>query len=186
MDAFKLDLSKDATRTSFVRQLRASLGEVNWQTIELVARRAGIQNDRHYHSAGDVFKLVDGLDIDSATQEHMRAVYTILAEAEAQVHGSSVNEVHFHEVGRASGILNTLVICRAFVVLDAWVIRSTPVQTGEGTVECAHGTMSIPTPATRAILGHDIPLCSYRLQGELCTPTSAALIRHFVTEFVSG
>ena len=113
----------------------------------------------------------------------MRGVYAILAEAEASVHGCSVEETHFHEVGNASGIRNALAICTAFYVLAPTRITATPVQTGQGTVQCAHGLMDIPAPATAAIL-EGIPRATPALEGELCTPTSAAIIKQYVQEFV--
>ena len=69
------------------------------------------------------------------------------------------------------------------LVLSGDRIAATPVQVGSGTVTCAHGELPIPAPATAAILDSGIPVCAERLDGERCTPTSAALIKHFVDEF---
>jgi hypothetical protein len=109
-----------------------------------------------------------------------------LAQAESHVHKTPVEETHFHEVGNGLSILNALSIAAAFYVLEPSYVRATPVQTGCGTVEAAHGIMDIPAPATAAILETGIPTVSADrlLDGELCTPTSAALIKHFVQEFV--
>ena len=99
------------------------------------------------------------------------------------MHGCAIDETHFHEVGNGEAIFNTLLICSAFAYLHPDHVAATSVQTGSGQVECAHGLMDIPAPATAAILATGIPVCDEKLPGELCTPTSAAIIKHFVDEF---
>lgn len=183
MDVFKLDLLHDATRRSLENQLQRALSEEEWECIKLTTEHAGIRPHEHYHSAQDVFELIDGLNVSDRVKGHLKDVYSILAEAEAKVHGTTVDMVHFHEVGNAEGISNALLICLAFDLLGAPVVRATAVQVGKGTIDCAHGTMTIPAPATKAILESGIPQCTEHLPGELCTPTSAALIKHFVDEF---
>lgn len=183
MDVFMLDLLRDATRRSLEDQLHSALGEEEWERIKFVAERAGIRLHEHYHSAQDIFELIDGLNVADRIKGHLKDVYSILAEAEAKVHGTTVDEVHFHEVGNASGIANALLICLAFDSLNAQTVCATAVQVGQGTVDCAHGIMTIPAPATKAILESGIPVCPEHFPGELCTPTSAALIKHFVDEF---
>ena len=113
----------------------------------------------------------------------MRAIYTILAEAEAVAHGCAVEQTHFHEVGDGSRIRNTLLVCLAVEDTGAKRIVATVAQTGQGEVECAHGTLSIPAPATSAIIARGIPVSERTLPGERMTPTSAAMILHFVDEF---
>ncbi|MFR8047243.1 MAG: nickel insertion protein, partial [Eggerthella lenta] len=109
-----------------------------------------------------------------------RAVYRILAEAEAAAHGCTVEETHFHEVGNGEALRNVLAICLAVEALDPDEIAATRVQTGSGTVRCAHGELPSPAPATAAIIARGIPTCERKLEGERCTPTSAAVILHFV------
>ena len=177
-----LDLTKSATRKSIADQLRAKLGESGWASATSEAMRAGVPK-RHHHGIVELRETIDSLAVSQAVKDHLRAVYEILAEAEAQVHGCAVDETHFHEVGNGEAILSALVICSAFTHLDPDYIMATPVQTGSGQVECAHGVMDIPAPATAAILASGIPTCPEKLPGELCTPTSAAIIKHFVQEF---
>lgn len=139
--------------------------------------------DHHCHNVVEVNETVDALDVPEKVKDSLHGVYGILAAAEAQVHGCEVSETHFHEVGNASGIRNALAICAAFYVLDPSRVVATAVQPGQGEIECAHGTLSIPAPATAAILSTGIPLAEDRLPGERCTPTSAALIKYFVDSF---
>lgn len=176
------DFTKSATRQSIIDQLKANIADAEWAAGMTDAMRAGVPK-RHHHGIVEVRETIDGLRASQAVKDHMRAVYEILAAAEAQVHECAVDETHFHEVGNGEAILNTLVICIAFTQLHPESITATPVQTGSGKIECAHGLMDVPAPATAAILATGVPTCDEKLPGELCTPTSAAIIKHFVQEF---
>ena len=176
------DFTKGARSADILSQVRAKLDDASWAAITMEAAKAGVPKG-HHHGIVEVRRTIDGLRTGSAVKEDLRAVYEILAQAEAQVHGCAVDETHFHEVGKGEAILNTLTICLAISYLHPDFISASPVQTGSGQVECAHGRMDIPAPATAAILATGIPTCAEKLEGELCTPTSAAIIKHFVQEF---
>lgn len=104
-------------------------------------------------------------------------------DAESQVHGRPVDQVHFHEVGSMDAIADVTAICYLIDKLKVDRIVASPVHVGRGTVRCAHGILPVPAPAT-AILLKDIPIYSKELiEGELCTPTGAALLKTFATEF---
>ena len=87
-------------------------------------------------------------------------------------------------MGNAAGIRNALAICTGMFVLAPETVKATAVQVGKGKITCAHGLMDIPAPATKAIIDRGIPVYAIRLEGERCTPTSAAIIKHFVQEFI--
>ena len=177
-----LDFTKDARRASIIEQLRAKTGEEGWATVSADAMAAGVPK-KHHHGIVEVRETIASLRASDSVKSHLAEIYEILASAEAQVHGCAVDETHFHEVGNGEAILNTLMICCAFSYLHPDYIVASPVQTGSGQVECAHGLMDIPAPATAAILATGIPTCEEKLPGELCTPTSAAIIKHFVDEY---
>lgn len=178
----KLELAQDATRAQLLDQLLAFMTPDQRTQFDYILNHTVIP-DKHHHTIAEVNESIDGMTVEDALKENMRAVYAILAHAEAKVHGCTVEDTHFHEVGNASGIRNALAICTAFYVLSPDNIEATSVQTGYGKVKCAHGLMDIPTPATKVIL-KGIPLANPLLEGELCTPTSAAIIKHYVQEFV--
>ncbi|MBQ3302267.1 MAG: DUF111 family protein [Eggerthellaceae bacterium] len=179
------DFTDAATRKSIVSQLGALLDENTWAQVSKAADDACFDKD-HYHDIGEVHAAIDALAVGEEVKADMHGVYDVLAQAESQVHGCPVEHTHFHEVGNASGLRNTLLVCLAFDALRPFdgPVTATPVQTGSGKVECAHGLMDIPSPATAAILSTGIPVCEQKLEGELCTPTSAAIIKHFIEEFV--
>ena len=178
------DFTKDATRASILNQLRAKIDDAAWAAITTEAMKAGVPKG-HHHGIVEVRQTIDSLRVSRKVKEDLLGVYEILAKAEAQVHGCAVDETHFHEVGEGKAILNALIICSAICHLHPDYIVATPVQTGSGKIECAHGLMDIPAPATAAILETGIPTTEEKLEGELCTPTSAAIIKHFVQEFVN-
>lgn len=176
-----LDLHERATRQHLLDTLLDAMDEETTAAFNDVMAHAVVP-DKHHHSIVEVRQTIDALAVPDKVKEDLRAVYEILANAEAKVHGCPVEETHFHEVGNASGIRNALAICAAFYVLAPDAVTATPIQQGKGEVECAHGVLSLPAPATAAIL-EGLPVAEERLQGERVTPTSAALIRHFVTSF---
>ena len=179
----RLDLSRDARRNSILTQVREAFDVSEKEEYAHIC--SSIQLPAcHNKNVAAVYEAIGGQDLDESIQSHARAVYGILAEAEASVHGCSIEHTHFHEVGTASALNNALCICAAFSVLKPHRVEATPVQTGSGYVECSHGTLSIPAPATAAILARGVPRAHELLEGELCTPTSAALILYFVDTFI--
>ena len=182
MDTLRLELDHDATRQNIRAQLFARLdAEVQEGIRGAVDSLAS--SDGHCHGLPEVLEAIDNLDIDGAAKEDARAVYRILNEAEASVHGCAPDETHFHEVGNHEAIANVLAICLAIRALSPKRIVATRVQTGQGKVRCAHGLLDIPAPATAAILARGIPTTREKRDGEWCTPTSAAIIAHFIDEF---
>lgn len=182
MDLY-FDFCENATRGSILGQVRIRLTpEAGTELDERVAKLD--VPERHHANLAAILETIDGLAVSEEVRAHMRAIYRILTEAEATVHETTVEAAHFHEVGRAAGIRNVAEICLAIEAVAPERIFSTPVQAGFGTVECAHGTLPLPAPATAVILDSGVPTCVERLKGERCTPTSAAIIKHYVDEFV--
>lgn len=178
-----LDLRESATRASILNQVRARLDDAVSVAVHAAVASAGLPV-RHQRDIDEVNESIDELAVSGRVKADMRAIYGILARAEAEVHGCPVERTHFHEVGRPEGLRNVALICLALEALDPSRITATAVQVGSGTVVCDHGTLDVPAPATAAILAQGIPVCEERLEGELCTPTSAAVLKHFVQEFV--
>lgn len=183
MPTLHLDLSKDATRRSILADVRSRLSVEQQGQLDKAVEEAGVP-ERHHHDIGEVNATIDALAVSDKVKADMRSIYDILAHAEATVHECSVEHTHFHEVGNGEAIRMVCELCLAIELLAPGRITATPVQTGSGTVVCAHGELPIPAPATKAILDRGIPTCSVLGEGELCTPTSAAVIKHFVEEFV--
>jgi uncharacterized protein (TIGR00299 family) protein len=110
------------------------------------------------------------------------AVYTIIGEAESTVHGGSLETVHLHELGTLDAIVDIVGCCLLVDMLGLTDITASPVHVGSGFVRCDHGILPIPAPATAEIL-KGVPRYGGQIVGELCTPTGAALLKHFVMRF---
>ena len=115
-------------------------------------------------------------------QKDILAVYQIIAEAESQVHGVPMTDIHFHEVGTMDAVADVAAVCMLMNELKPERVVASPVHVGSGQVKCAHGILPVPAPATALIL-QDVPIYSGEIKGELCTPTGAALLKYFVNEF---
>lgn len=131
---------------------------------------------------GDVLALVAGADLQPGVADHASAVFTALAEAEAAVHGTGVDDVHFHEVGALDAIADIVGACAGFVDLRLTALHCSPVAVGSGTVRTAHGELSVPAPAVARLLS-GVATYAGPVTTELCTPTGAALLRHWVTDW---
>ena len=139
----------------------------------------------HHHHSGlhDVEHIVrDHLALPEKVREDVLAVYALIAEAESHVHGVPVSEIHFHEVGTMDAVADITAVCLAMHELAVDEVVVSPVHVGSGQVKCAHGILPVPAPATAYLL-KDVPIYGGAVEGELCTPTGAALLRHFATRF---
>jgi len=139
----------------------------------------------HHHHSGlhDIEHIVTGhLSLSEKVREDVLAVYRLIAEAESNAHGVPVSEIHFHEVGTMDAIADVTAVCLLMERLRPEKIVVSPIHVGSGQVRCAHGILPVPAPATAYIL-RDAPVYSGSIRGELCTPTGAALLKHFATGF---
>ena len=139
-------------------------------------------HDHHHGSMSEIRSIVSGLPIPTMVKLDIMAVYEEIARAESHVHGVPVDQIHFHEVGSMDAVADITSVCMLMYELDVDQVIASPVHVGSGQVRCAHGILPVPAPATAHIL-REIPIYGGSIKGELCTPTGAALLKHFVTEF---
>ena len=137
----------------------------------------------HAHtSLQDIARLVHALPIPEQVRNDIQAVYELIAGAESAVHGRPVYEIHFHEVGTLDAVADVTAVCLLMHELAPEQIVVSPVHVGSGQVRCAHGILPVPAPATAYLL-RDVPIYGGQIRGELCTPTGAALLKHFAGRF---
>lgn len=137
----------------------------------------------HTHrSMTDIEHLVRSLAVNDKVRADIIEVYTLIALAESRAHGKPVPDIHFHEVGTMDAVADITAVCMLIDELRPERILASPVHVGSGQVRCAHGVLSVPAPATAWIL-RGVPIYGGAVQGELCTPTGAALLKHFVSDF---
>jgi len=134
---------------------------------------------RHLHH---ITAMIDGSTLTSRQKELATRIFRKLAEAEAKVHGSTIEKVHFHEVGAVDSIADIVGAAIGFDLLGIERIICSPIPTGHGYVEIAHGRCSIPAPATGELL-RGILLAPLDVEGELTTPTGAAIVAALANDF---
>ena len=141
----------------------------------------------HTHAEGhgpsrtyaEVVELVEGLDLPAPVRTDALAIFELLGEAEASVHGTELDDTHFHEVGADDAIADIVGACLLLDDLDVDRVVTTPLSTGGGTVEMSHGTYPVPTPAVVEIAERaDWSLRGGPVDRELLTPTGAAILAH--------
>ncbi len=143
----------------------------------------GAGHHHHHHATpGHIGELLDSLPLPEEVRRRARRVYDAIAQAEAKAHGCPVGDVHFHEVGALDAVADVAGVCYALYLLAPERIVVSPIHVGSGTVRCAHGVMPVPAPATANLLS-GVPVYGGTVQGELCTPTGAALLTSFADAY---
>lgn len=140
------------------------------------------EHHHHHSSMNDIEHIVDSLKISDDVKKDVMAVYKQIAEAESHAHGVPVTDIHFHEVGTMDAVADITAVCMLMNELAPDRVIVSPVNVGKGHVHCAHGILPVPAPATAHIL-MGVPTYSGHISGELCTPTGAALLKHFADKF---
>jgi uncharacterized protein (TIGR00299 family) protein len=135
----------------------------------------------HRHLS-DITRMIDASKLSDRQQALARQIFARIGQAEALVHGTSVEKVHFHEVGAVDSIADIVGNAIAWDLLGIERLHSTPVPTGHGTIQIAHGATSIPAPATAELL-KGIPLRVADIPFELTTPTGAAILAELAADF---
>ena len=150
--------------------------------------KATVKQTRHEHAhrhLSDIKKIVLDSNLDSKVKDLSMKIFTIIAEAEAKVHGISVEKVHFHEVGAIDSIIDVVGAAICFNALNVDAMFVSPVELGGGFVKCAHGKLPVPAPATAEII-KGIPVTKGGVDFEATTPTGAAIIAAFGAHFGSN
>ena len=142
----------------------------------------GHHHEHHHHGKGPFPKELEAVAEKLDCPNDIQKVYELLAEAEAKVHGKDVSEIHFHEVGMKDALIDIASVVYLMNKLKVDKVVVSPVNVGFGKVKCAHGILPVPAPAT-AELVKGIPTYAGRFEGELLTPTGAALLKYYADEF---
>lgn len=136
---------------------------------------------RHF---SDIKKMIESAECKESVKANAIKSFEIIAEAESKVHGIDIEEVHFHEIGAVDTIIDLLGVSIALDDLGIEKISSNIVPLGTGFINAAHGLMPLPAPATLKIL-HNIPVNKLDVEGELVTPTGAAILKTYVSDFTN-
>lgn len=140
------------------------------------------EHHHHHTHMSDIGNIIGGLNVSDKVKADALAVYGLIAEAESKAHGKPVTDIHFHEVGTMDAVADIVGVCVLLEKISPDKIVVSPLATGFGQVKCAHGILPVPAPATASII-EGIPTYSGDVEGELLTPTGAALLKHFADTF---
>jgi len=184
-----IDLGID--KTYLINELN-KLNLDGWELIVQKDQRHGIQGtkvtvkqtrDEHVHRhLSDIEKIINDSTLNDKTKDISRKIFMKIAQAEATVHGISIDHVHFHEVGAIDSIIDVVgaAICFNFLKVDA--VHVSTVELGGGFVTCDHGKLPVPAPATAEII-KGIPVKKDGVDFEATTPTGAAILATLGTDF---
>ena len=142
------------------------------------------EHHHYYTGMNEIRRIIEKFHVSDKVKQDVKAVYETIAEAESHAHGCPVEEIHFHEVGSMDAVTDVTAVCLLLEKLAPEQILVSPIHVGSGQVRCAHGILPVPAPATAHIL-RGVPTYGGEVRGELCTPTGAALLKHFAARFCS-
>ena len=146
--------------------------------VEVITKE--VNSHRHL---SDIYDIIDKSSLNEFVKNKSKEIFMVIAKAEAKVHGTTIDKIHFHEVGAIDSIVDVVSACILVDLLGKDKIYSTSVPVGSGFVKCDHGLMPVPAPATIEIL-KDVPIKLNTVKGECTTPTGAAIIKTLCNEFV--
>lgn len=156
-------------------------------TMDIGGEVEGEEHTRHEHhhhehaSVSKIYGVIDALPLPERVRRDAKAVYAMIAEAESAVHGQSMEQIHFHELGTMDALGDVVCVCMLMSELAPDRVLASPVTVGSGAVKCAHGILPVPAPATERLL-RGIAYQAGEYTGEMCTPTGAALIKYYVNQ----
>lgn len=157
------------------------IGEKNARGVKAKTFCVKSRDESHGRTLKDMEKILEASGLSDGVKNRTASALKRLAECEAGIHGVSVSEVHFHELGGLDTVVDVAGVFLAMEMLGIGTVASTAINTGTGTVKCAHGEMPVPAPATAALLKGAVVYGEG--QGELTTPTGALLVTELAGSF---
>ncbi len=176
-DALKADLAR-LNLTGY----QLDIQQVKKQGIAATKFDVKVEGDHGHRHLHHITKIIDAADLPARVKDRAKAVFTRLGHAEAKIHGTTIEKVHFHEVGAVDAIIDIVGAAIGLERLGIDRLVCSPIPTGSGTVTCEHGVMPVPAPATAELLA-GVPIAPCDEMGELTTPTGAAILATLCTEF---
>ncbi len=179
VDLSAISVGVDSLGLPSCRLVASEVKKRGFRATQIVVEHEPEHAHRHLHH---IVAMIERSQLTPRQQDLAKRIFTRLAEAEAKVHATTVAKVHFHEVGAVDSIADIVGAAIAWDLLGASRIVASPVATGCGRVSIAHGTVSVPAPATAELL-RGVPIAETRIEAELTTPTGAAILATLVDSF---
>ncbi|MCR4415380.1 MAG: nickel pincer cofactor biosynthesis protein LarC [Thermoguttaceae bacterium] len=179
VDLGRLNAAVESLGLPGCRLVAQEVKKKGFRATQVIVEHQHEHTHRHLHH---ITAMIDRGRLTDRQKDLARRIFTRLAEAEAKVHGTAIEKVHFHEVGAADSIADIVGAAVGWDLLNVDRIVASPVPTGSGKVKIAHGECSIPAPATAELL-RGIPLATSSVPFELTTPTGAAILATLADSF---
>jgi uncharacterized protein (TIGR00299 family) protein len=177
MDALRQELNKLPLQGWEMKARRTERGGMSGTLLEIkVTQRQGERG------LSEILGIIDQSQLDEGVVDLSKRAFSRLAEAEAKVHSIQANQVHFHEVGATDAIVDVVGSMVGLKLLDVKKVFSSPLRLGRGFLECRHGTLPVPAPATVELL-REVPIQMSEVEAELVTPTGAAVLTTVASAF---
>ena len=185
-EAFVNDLNKLAVEGYRLRIEKAQKSGITGTDFNvLLEKEPHHHQEEHSHThrnLSDIEKLIDQSALEAPVKKMSKKIFSYVAKAEAKIHDKPLDQVHFHEVGAIDSIVDIIGVSILIQQLKPDKIIASPLHIGTGFVNCAHGKIPVPAPATLEIL-KGIPIYSTGIRSELVTPTGAAIVKALAEEF---
>lgn len=163
---------------------KKKVNNISATDFDVIIEKSPSEAIRHFphRKLSDIVKIIKNSGLEDNAKSLGQEIFELIAVAEAKIHHKSIEEIHFHEVGAIDSIVDILgtSICISMLGVDR--IIASPLHLGSGFVKCAHGVLPVPAPATSEIL-KGVPVYATGVEGELVTPTGAAIIKSLAAEF---
>lgn len=160
-----------------LRKKQVTCGGISSVKVDVVT---GHQHEHRHLS--QIRGIIESGSVSDRVKERAVRIFTRLAEAEAKVHGTTPEKIHFHEVGALDAIVDVVGTCIGIEWFGVERVISSPISLGTGTVKCAHGVMPVPVPAVTE-LTRDVPVVRTSYEGEITTPTGAAIVTTLTSSY---
>ncbi|TDL32641.1 nickel pincer cofactor biosynthesis protein LarC [Jeotgalibacillus sp. S-D1] len=182
IDSFTMDVKQVDKRGISSKMLDLQLQEIDSHNHHDHDHDHDHDHHHHHRKASAILQMIEESSLPLRVKKRSKAVFEVIAEAEGKIHGMDPKDVHFHEVGAMDSIIDVIGVCLALESLAVDRIISSPVPTGYGKINIAHGLYPVPAPATAELL-KGIPLADFHVEGELTTPTGAGFVRALADEY---
>ncbi len=171
----KIDDLKKELRKLSLRGYEIKVSKTNKMGIKGTKFEVKVPKEKTHRNLKDIFKIIDKSSLDEKIKNDSKKIFKRLAKAEALVHGIDIDKIHFHEVGSVDAIIDIVGAVIGLNILKVDKIYSSPLSLGRGFVKFSHGKFPVPAPATLELC-KNIPVRFPDIEGELVTPTGAAII----------
>ena len=189
IDGYKIEISKQVKNGITGTYVNVILEHEHHHSHEDEDEHEHHHHEHHHHehrNLNDVNNIIDNSSLDNNTKDLAKRIFLRVAKAESKVHNKPLDEVHFHEVGAIDSIVDIVGTAILINKINPDKIISSIVNDGYGFIECAHGTMAVPVPATSEIFANsNVKFRQIDIDTELVTPTGAAIIAELAEDFTT-